>query len=136
MEALCWLLIEADSPEMSLAQAYHSYRRARAAQLAEAGATDPADEPRQSASTMQALISFGQQFGYFFKAADHQQSQSDRAEQESLIPQPDRHSSDTHYAGPHTSPPGPPPGAFASSSHTYSDLPRSRFPGPSPTHTG
>ena len=134
MEALCWLLFEADSPEMNLAQAYHCYRRARAAQLAEAGATDSSDEPHQAAS-MQALILFGQQFGYFFKAAD-QQTQTERAERESLLPQSDRHSSDTYNAGSRSSPSCPPPGAFASSTRTSSDQLRIRYSGPSPPRTG
>ena len=65
MEALCWLLFEADRPELILAQAYHCYRRARAAQLAEAGATDTFDESGQASAHMQALIQYGQQLGYF-----------------------------------------------------------------------
>ena len=119
MEGMCWLHVEADHPEMALAQAYHSYRRARTAQLAEAGATDPDDVPHQSADTMQALISFGHQLGFFFPTADHLQSQADRV-----------------GPGPRSTPPGPPPGAFAPSSHTLSDPLRQRLAGPSHSHSG
>ena len=67
MEALCWLLFEADRPELILAQAYHCHRRARAAQLAEAGASDTYDESGQASAHMQALIQYGQQLGHFFR---------------------------------------------------------------------
>ena len=106
MEAMSWLELEADHSELVLAQAFHSHRRTRLAQLAEAGATGTLDETGQAAAQMQALIQYGQQLGYTFQ-------------------QPDTHGQTTRQGSfPRSSPPHPPPGAFASVSARPYSIPR------------
>ena len=112
MEALSWLALEADYSELILAQAFHSHRRTRLAQLAEAGATDTPDEAGQAAAQMQALIQYGLELGYTFRQSDTPV----QAIRQGSFPRP--------------SPPHPPPGAFATvSARPYPFTRPARLPG-------
>ena len=125
MEAMSWLEFEADHSELVLAQAFHSRRRARLAQLAEAGATDAHDEAGQASTQMQALIQYGQQLGYTFQPPDPSvHATRHGSAHEPRLPPHGPHLSDAATSFPRSSPPYPPPGAFASVSARPYSIPR------------
>ena len=113
MEALCWILLEANLPELILAQAYHCYRRTRAAKLAEAGASVPHSAAGQSTvqRQAQALIQFARQHDYFFAPPDAR-SAAPRTAQEQRHPHPATRATASPAVGPRSHSSQLPPGAF------------------------
>ena len=113
MEAMCWILFEANLPELILAQAYHCYRRARAARLAEAGA--PLSHSTAGHSTVQrqamALIRFARQHDYIIAPPDSRPD-APHTVQGHRTPHPATRTLASPAAGSSAHPSQPPPGAF------------------------